>query len=271
MRYLLYCIFSSSTRADSGMVKQLECQDHETPAGIGGRPVFLVSNKGLTAALSDIVSSDNKEACSISAPKVSQLLDYEKIVELFHLDRTVIPMRYGCLFEKESDVLQLLEERCQQYEALLKDLEGCVEMGIRVLISDCDAGTAENGSPNTRPEILAQHTSKPGRNYLNDRMVYYTREERSAEKNSLVIERCQAAFAGLFLKCKPEYSSNLICRSIINNHLLSLYFLVPRRSVDSFRMVFRQLCLKESTKLLLSGPWPPYNFVLACGEFKNGS
>jgi hypothetical protein len=36
---------------------------------------------------------------------------------------------------------------------------------------------------------------------------------------------------------------------------------VPRASVESFRRAARHLRPKESVKLLLSGPWPPYNFV----------
>ena len=34
---------------------------------------------------------------------------------------TVIPMRYGCVLDEECRVVRLLEERCDQYSALLKD------------------------------------------------------------------------------------------------------------------------------------------------------
>jgi hypothetical protein len=43
--------------------------------------------------------------------------------------------------------------------------------------------------------------------------------------------------------------------------LLSLYFLVPGSAVESFRQAFRHLSATEPARLLLSGPWPPYNFV----------
>jgi hypothetical protein len=38
---------------------------------------------------------------------------------------------------------------------------------------------------------------------------------------------------------------------------------VPRPAVESFRLAVRQLTERESARLLLSGPWPPYNFVTA--------
>jgi hypothetical protein len=49
--------------------------------------------------------------------------------------------------------------------------------------------------------------------------------------------------------------------------MLSLYFLVPKKSIDPFRRVFRHMRRRmETTKLLLSGPWPPYSFVLPDNE-----
>ena len=38
---------------------------------------------------------------------------------------------------------------------------------------------------------------------------------------------------------------------------------MPRPAVEPFRQAFRQLTESESARLLLSGPWPPYNFVTA--------
>jgi hypothetical protein len=164
-------------------------------------------------------------------------------------------MRYGCLIAEESQVLRLLEERGQQYEALLKELEGCVEMGIRILIAECGMRNAEWRMENPQSEIRNPESLTPGRAYLAVRKVYYEQEERFAKKINELAERCRMAFSGLFVKCKTECSPLRI-------PILSLYFLVPRRSVETFRQVFRYMRLKESAKLLLSGPWPPYNFVL---------
>lgn len=260
MRYLLYCIFRDSVCVNSVADGGTGCQN-SVVADIGGQPVFLVSNRGLSAALSEIVPLSKEGTCSISAPEISQLLDFEKVVKSFHRDRTVIPMRYGCLFEEESQVLRLLEERRRHYVELLTQLEGCVEMGIRALIPDRGMQTPDGETSNPQTAIFTPNTSGTGREYLNARLAHYAREERFAEENSLLTERCRTAFAGLFVKCKSEYPSFQVGQSLISNPLLSLYFLVPRKSIESFRQVFKQFCSKESAKLLLSGPWPPYNFV----------
>jgi hypothetical protein len=274
MGCLLYCLLGSPKN-----------KTPDTPVGIDGQSVFLVSNNGLSAVVSNI-------AKSIMAPDISGILTYKKVIETFHLEYTVIPMRYGCLLEDESHIIRLLEEHREQYEILLKELEGCVEMGLRILTSDRGTGVAERGlreSCNPQSGTSAKHptgihprSAASGTAYLAARRSYYAQKEEFAKEMNMVLERCCEAFAGLFLKCKKECFPFATPHSPSRNPILSVYFLVPRSSVPTFRQVFRNIPAPESTKLLLSGPWPPYNFVLpedsghlhpgeAIGEGTNGA
>jgi hypothetical protein len=46
---------------------------------------------------------------------------------------------------------------------------------------------------------------------------------------------------------------------------VSLYFLTPRSCVERFREQVRRIHFPSGAKLLLSGPWPPYNFAALPG------
>lgn len=129
MSYLLYCISGTSAR-----------QDLWLPTGIGGRPVFIVAQNGLSAALSALAEPD-------LVPDTSQALAYVRGVEHFFRDRTVIPMRYGCQFENPSEVVCLLKKHQEEYQTLLGGLEGLKEMGIRVLLEGSEAGTKTDAAP----------------------------------------------------------------------------------------------------------------------------
>jgi len=243
MKYLLYCVFRTC--------------GHRIPQpllGVGGQPVVLLARNGLSAAVSRISRSD-------LAPDISRLRAYGNVIQSFHRDVTLIPMRYGCLFEEESEVVRRLEERNKEYEELLKELDGCVELGIRILPENGEGGTmnAERSSPCA--VLGVPHIPNPGRAYLDDRKAHYARSERLAKENRAVIERCRAAFAGLFVKCKAECPPSALRTSPHRAPLVSMYFLVRRERVESFRRTFRQIDSKESARLLLSGPWPPYNFI----------
>jgi len=291
MSYLLYCILPSQDTLDSpGLL------------GVGGEPVGLVSCNGLSAAVSRIGHYN-------VTPPISSLLAFKEVVEYFHRSpgvRGVIPMRYGCMVDDKAQIPRLLEKHRPHYTALLKEVEGCVEMGIRVIISDFRFSISDSekpihqletpwprpampGSSDGMTDIQQQQkqeniqvTSRsprrrlraggqggrkskianPGCAYLAARKVHYTQEEKSNKQVEQVIDRCRAAFGGLFVKCKTEVPLIANFQLSIRNPFPSIYFLIPRESIAAFRRAFRRLIKSsESASLLLSGPWPPYNFV----------
>jgi hypothetical protein len=194
------------------------------------------------------------------APDLPRIQAYERVVNSYHRQGTVIPMRYGCVVSQESQVIKLLEEHDPQYEGLLQELEGCVEMGLRVLLPAAsltgvtpgpEAGREVAGPP---PPAPTAQPERLGLAYLTARKAHYAHQDSWTKEYHQVANRCLVQFAGLSVKSKTEAPSPRL-------PLLSLYFLVPRTVVGSFRRAFWQLSETESARLLLSGPWPPYNFV----------
>lgn len=153
-------------------------------------------------------------------------------------------MRYGCLFDEEPQVVELLRLHGEEYAALLRGLDGCVEMGVRVLVE-----RAEDRVP-----VAEFPSHPPGAAYLAGRKAVYAEKDRRAHEEGRVVERCREVFAGLFVKCEAE------CPSSLTPHV-ALHFLVKRGAVDPFRRAFRRISRTESARSLLSGPWPPYNFA----------
>ncbi|MBN2140881.1 MAG: GvpL/GvpF family gas vesicle protein [Desulfovibrionaceae bacterium] len=94
--------------------------------GVDGQPVCLVSHRDLSAATS-LLSRKNMQ------PDISRLRAYERVVALFHSRSAVIPMRYGCAADDESQVVRMVMEHAEEHGLLLKELEGCTEIGLRIL------------------------------------------------------------------------------------------------------------------------------------------
>jgi hypothetical protein len=63
------------------------------------------------------------------------------------------------------------------------------------------------------------------------------------------------AFGGLYVRSRTEQAAAK------EGRLLSIFFLVPRENVGLFREAFRRLQGRAPEKMLLTGPWPPYNFA----------
>jgi hypothetical protein len=235
MSYLLYCVFRTPAQPRPG-----------TPLGVGGEPVFVLAQNGLSAGLSEVTESD-------LVPDISQILAYEAVVEHLYRDRTVIPVRYGCQLEGASDALGLLERHRDEYGALLDELEGLTEMGIHLLLDGSGGGT-ENDACSVPPKSFPLACNS-GAAYLAAKRQRYLGLDQAALHERLLVEDFWGSLAGLYVRRKVEFPDPNRSR------LLSLYFLVPRAAVEAFRRAARHLHPKESVKLLLSGPWPPYNFV----------
>ena len=223
MKYLLYCVFQNHGR-----------QCRRRLGGVGRKSVFLVQRNGLSAAVSSISDRD-------LSPDIPRVLAYQSVIESVHRRGAVIPFRYGSVFEQESQIAELLEERGRHYKELLRELDGCVEMGVRVL-----SKSVERGQP---------FPSLAGLAYLAAQREHYVQADRFRLEQERISRQIHRLLAGHFARSKTETGL------LGGNRLLSLHFLVHKNSIIPFRKAFQQMSRFPAARVLSSGPWPPYNFV----------
>jgi hypothetical protein len=227
MRHVLYGILRSEADAASRI-----------SALAAGPQLRLVCDGDLGAA----VSLTPDAAAGSPDPKV-----HAQIVQALHAVCAVLPMRHGISFDTEAEVREILCERGGLFRRALDDLQGCGEMGVRVI---CRAMTASPLCAQAAPAALS-----PARAYLAARQSRYAARDAARREVSQLAERIEGAFRGLFAKCKTE-------SFFLRDHpVLSLNFLVRRGETERFRDAFRRLERRAPEKFLLTGPWPPYNFA----------
>lgn len=197
--------------------------------------IRVLTTNGLAAAVSALENVD-------SPPGISRLLAYERVVEAIHAKQAVIPLRYGCVMESESAVIRFLEDHRQEYEALLTRLLGLTEIAVRVLWP-------------ARAKILPGAPSSPGAAYLASVRARYDFANALAPEETQLADRITDLLSGCSTEQRREVSSSG------HGLLISLYFLTPATYADEFLRKARHIRPPSAAKLLLSGPWPPYNFV----------
>ncbi len=227
MRQVLYGILRNEA-AVSGRVSALAA----------GPQLRLIASGDLGAA----VSATPNAAAGLPDPRI-----HAQVVQALHAICAVLPMRHGISFDTEAEVRAILSEHGAQFRRTLDDLQGCGEMGVRAI---CRARTA---SP---PCTGAAHAElSPARAYLAARQCHYAARDAAAKEVSELVKRTERAFEGLFARSRTE---SFFLR---DHHMLSLHFLVRRDETERFRGAFRRLEQRAPEKLLLTGPWPPYNFA----------
>jgi len=239
MKYLLYCIFE---KPPDGLITM--------PSPPEGHSIHLVEKEGLAAVFSEV--SDREAAYDIA-----EIMRYHRVIEWFFAQVSVVPFRFGTLLDEYADVERLLERRAQHYKKILSELEGCVEVGIRAIIDE-DQMPAEACCCG----IPSLNSSSPGKLFLSSRRFYYRTETLLAEFGERVAQRYRTAFDGMFKRARCEIANTSVPEGRRGPAMVSMYFLVPRSLLPRFRQTFHDMAATDSAKSMLSGPWPPYNFVL---------
>lgn len=247
MSLLVYGVVSSETDPRRKACVRL-------PRGVDDAPVHLVKVDQLGAIVSLAVAS----GATVTVPRA---LAYARVIDRIHADRAIVPMRYGCVLRESHDVVDLLRARAEDYARLLQAVDGCVEMSIR-LLSDRPEPPPPATSPSEGVEVSSDMSARsPGMAYLTRRRRIYDEQEKATREAEARLEGIRAALSGWFVTCKVEHPQAASVRPVFAAPAFALHFLLKREWVSSFRHVFGRFDPAERRRLLLSGPWPPYNFV----------
>jgi hypothetical protein len=125
-------------------------------------------------------------------------------------------------------------------------------MSVRLLVGDAagDTGPALGGG--------GEDPLRPaGITYLQCRRRRYEEQGRPLEEARRRLDEVRRRLGGLCVTCKVEPPPRTTGGG--GARLLTAHFLVAREVVADCRAAF--LSLRESRDLVLTGPWPPFNFV----------
>ena len=239
MKHLVYCV-----------LRNVQPVPRVLPAGVEAAPVSFLVDDRLAAAYS--VEPDD-----CVTPTVSRATAYARAVDALHRAATVAPFRYGHFFAGPEQVVDLLRVHREEFLRSLEEVQGCDEMGLRILLENrpgLACARPAYAAPGL-PAIALASAGGTGREFLEGRRAHYAAEECDDALAAQATTEARGALEGLAVTCRAERSG------AAEGRLLSLFFLVRRENVERFRKAFRQLQQETSAKMLLTGPWPPYNFV----------
>jgi hypothetical protein len=197
--------------------------------GLCGSPVACHSVAGLTLALSRI---DGRPE-----PTEESVLRHAAVVEaLAGTGATVLPARFGHAFADERALEREVVERRAQLVDGLAHVDGCVELGLRVLAP---------------PASTLPLEARTGADYMHARLAETTSRERVAAE----VHDALAVHA-------RDSRRSPAAREVV----LSAAYLVADDAVAPFREELERLeSSHPELSLLCTGPWPAYSFAGGVG------
>ncbi|GAA1438866.1 GvpL/GvpF family gas vesicle protein [Nocardiopsis tropica] len=231
--------------------------------GVGGHPVHLVAEGDLAAVVSAVPLHEFDE--SALQANLEDLRWLEAVARAHHgvVDRTArrtvaVPLRLATVYRGDGRVRQVLREEHASFDAVLRRLEGCVELGVKVY--------AETGarSPGDAPQSEAAPPGEsPGKAYLRRRRQQRESRDDAWQRAARLCEEADEALGALSRAREHHRPQDSALSEAPGENVMNTAYLVEDARVEAFLDTVRELDSRASagTRVEVSGPWAPYSFA----------
>jgi len=231
----------------------------------GHLPAVLSGMRGISNADFHEVSYDDITAVVCDVQKASLVtdrsatMDYAGVIDSLFKDFTLLPVRFGSVMESEGEIRNMLERNHIEIQKNLLKVEGKVEFGLKVF---CDTEKLKAGF-NIKPEPEAKSAGKPGTgqnnsvymDYVKKKLAEYRLEETVLSYVNSVIKEITECLTGV--EATGKFKKMASPANIID----ALFLIKKEMTAELIRVVKDLQTRYPDLNFMLTGPWPPYNFV----------
>lgn len=200
-----------------------------------------------------------------------KVLGHERVVRSVFERHTIIPLKFGTLFETEEKVRAMLAARGADFRALLARLDGKEEWGVKVFADRArlreEIERGDDAIKNESAEIARKGAGAAYllRQRLNEQIAARV-EQALADAGDLAYMRLlHWAVEGVVLRPLPPEMTGVPGEMILN-----AAFLVAQDQAPTFLAYLASLkAMHAWWHVEHSGPWAPYNFLNLGAEQQN--
>ena len=234
----LYAIVEGDSSLRNGLV------------GIAGAGVYMISNGGVSAVVSDVANQKIR-------PERRHLAAHQSVLKQLMTESTPLPMSFGIIADGPAAIQRILSLNQEAFREQFERVQGKVEMGLRVTwdvpnIFDyfVDTHPALRGARDTyfgtHREPTQEEKIALGRMF--DSILNQDREDHTQDVVNVLSRHCVAIRQN---KCRTE-------REVMN-----LACLVAREAEARFEAGILEAAglFDNNFAFDYNGPWAPHNFV----------
>jgi len=183
---------------------------------------------------------------------------------------SVIPMRFGTIFNDEAGLKETLDRNHAKMSGLLHKIQGKQEWNVKVYLMDEERFELTVKENNAEIRLKEQEIAS-----MPEGMAYFMEEELKEAVRHEADKELDAASEKLFGKLGEEATESVRTRILdremtgkTERMVFNAAFLVHADKLDAFKKTVDGTAGELRTKglhLEYSGPWPPFNFTDAYG------
>jgi len=251
----LYCV--TKAKPERGTIEE---------AGVKIYPIYTGGIYAVVTRVSpDEFSEDKlKEKLADMTWVEKMARQHEKVIEGVMKNATVLPFKFGTVFQTEKNVEKLLKEENEKFKKTIANLDGKEEWGLKIYCDLKKFNTAlEKEDERIREKTGEIRSAGKGKAYFlkkkKENLIKDVINEKISEYTRDTFERMKRA--GLEAKLNKILPKEVTERK--EDMVLNAAFLVSKKRVKEFINVLDYIKTKYFDKGMVfdcTGPWPPYNF-----------
>jgi len=221
-----------------------------TMKGILEADLYIVSYEDISAVVSDINRSD-LIADKTNALKFAELI--ENLAEQF----TVIPVRFGSLVESSDRIKKMLERNYNKIQNNLLEIKNKVEFGLKVF---CDPEKMKAEIKiKAEAEPLIESIKSKKKSIYTDYLLNKLKEHRFEEQ---LLAHVDCIILDITTHLKQLNPIQKFKKMVSATNIIDAVLLLEKDKKELCINVVNELQNKyPDLSFMLTGPWPPYNFV----------
>lgn len=203
------------------------------------------------------IVSDTKSA-SLATDK-NNAIEYAGVIESLAKEFTLLPVRFGSIMKSSEEIIEMLERNYTEIQLNLLKVENKHEFGLKVF---CDSVKLK-AELKSKSDAVNQAQQKPDpqaknsiyKDWVNAKLKEHRFEEMVLAYVDTVIEEITEYLARLDAVAKFK-------KMITDTTIIDAVFLLDKEKKDALIHTVGNFQKQyQGLKFVLTGPWPPYNFV----------
>ena len=229
-------------------------------------PVRFVTVRGVRA-ITSMVSADefSPDAMSNRSQDTSWLREHirihARVLDAFKSTTTVVPLRFGSIFENEADVAAMIDARYSRLTETLDRLAGRLEWGVRAVRNLDRMRNRVLQTERTIDESLASLSTGVAQ-FVRDEMTKSTDLEE-ASLIETVTRHCLTRVDEALSRWADDGAEKSLVPSHAGDVVMNRAYLVAQTAVEDFRAELTRLGAEFGSIGLsfeMTGPWPAFHF-----------
>ena len=216
--------------------------------GVSGVGLYAISVDKIALVVCDINKAD------IIADK-SCAIEYAGVIETLAQQFTLLPVRYGSVMESADAIKKMLERNYAEIQQNLLKVENKFEFGLKVF---CDSQKIKDEIKTETESIIEPEQSSENsiyREYINKKFKEHKFEE-------LLLAHVDEIILDITTRIAQLNPTHKFKKMVSPTNIIDAVFLLEKdKKKDCINVVNNLQNKYPGLRLILTGPWPPYNFV----------